>query len=115
MTYVILLINIVLLVAGQTVWKIGLTKLGGLHAGNLLSVLLSPYIIAGIAMYGVATVLWLAVLSRLPLSIAYPLQSVAYALGIVIAAFVFREVVPLHRWIGVAVVLAGIAMISWKS
>jgi multidrug transporter EmrE-like cation transporter len=115
MTYIILLLNIVLLVAGQTVWKIGLTKLGGLHSDNLLSVLLSPYILAGIIIYGVATVLWLAVLSRLPLSIAYPLQSAAYLLGIVVAALVFRETVPPHRWAGIVVVLVGIVMISWRS
>lgn len=115
MTYVLLLINITLLVAGQTVWKIGLAKLGGLQAGNWLTVLLSPYILAGIAMYGLATVLWLAVLSRLPLSIAYPLQSTAYVVGIIVAAIVFREAVPPHRWIGVAVVIAGIVIISWKS
>ncbi|KIL40727.1 membrane protein [Gordoniibacillus kamchatkensis] len=110
-----LAVNIVLLVAGQMVWKIGLSKAGGLHLGNWTEVLVSPYIWAGIAMYGTATVLWLAVLSRLPLSVAYPLQSAAYVLGLLAAAWLLREVVPPHRWLGVAVIAAGIAMVSWRA
>lgn len=108
-------VNIILLVAGQTVWKIGLTKAGGLHSGNWTQVLISPYILTGIVMYGAATVLWLAVLSRLPLSVAYPLQSAAYVLGLLVAAWLFRETVPPHRWLGVAVIAAGIALVSWKT
>jgi drug/metabolite transporter (DMT)-like permease len=112
--YAVLICNIVLLLLGQTVWKIGLDKLGGLRMDNLLHVLLSPYILSGIALYGLATVLWLWVLSRLPLSIAYPLQSLAFVFGIVIAYFVFHESVPLNRWIGAAIIVAGITVLNWK-
>ncbi|MFC0216249.1 EamA family transporter [Paenibacillus chartarius] len=114
MVYILLAINILLLVAGQTVWKIGLTKLGGLQLSNWSHVLLSPYILLGIVCYGAATVLWLSILSRLPLSVAYPMQSAAYVVALLIAAFVLREVVPPHRWIGVMVILSGIVIVSWK-
>jgi drug/metabolite transporter (DMT)-like permease len=114
MVYILLSLNILLLVVGQTVWKIGLERMGGLHLGNLLQVMLSPLILLGIFIYGLATVLWLYVLSRLPISIAYPLQSCAFILALLIAFFVFKENVPLNRWIGTVIILAGITILSWK-
>lgn len=114
MAYLILLLNVCLLVIGQTVWKIGLERAGGLQLHNAVQVMFSPLILLGLAIYGVATVLWLYVLSRLPISIAYPLQSVAYVLALLIALFVFKESIPPNRWIGTAVLMAGIAILSWK-
>jgi drug/metabolite transporter (DMT)-like permease len=112
--YVVLLFNILLLVTGQTVWKIGLDRSGGLRLDNLLSVLFSPLILLGILIYGIATLLWLYVLSRLPISLAYPLQSIAYVLALLIAFFFFKESVPLNRWIGAAIILGGITVLSLK-
>ncbi|WP_321575618.1 EamA family transporter [Paenibacillus guangzhouensis] len=108
------MLNIILLVAGQIAWKIGLQQAGGIHFGNLFSVLFSPLILLGIALYALATGLWLVVLSRLPLSLAYPLQSLAYAIGIFAAWYVFGESVPLNRWIGAAVIVLGAAIIAAK-
>ncbi|WP_211746862.1 EamA family transporter [Paenibacillus sp. Marseille-Q4541] len=114
MAYFILFLNIILLVSGQLVWKIGLQQQGGIHLGNLLSVLFSPMILLGMMFYGLATGLWFIVLSRLPLSLAYPLQSLAYAIGIVAAWYFFGESVPLNRWIGVGVIVMGAVIIAAK-
>ncbi|KKC48025.1 membrane protein [Paenibacillus sp. D9] len=114
MAYLLLLFNILCLVAGQTIWKLGLDRTGGLGTDNLLQVLLSPLILAGIALYGIATVLWLAVLSRLPLSAAYPLQSLAYVLGLLLAWRLFGEAVPPNRWIGCGIIVAGVLVIGVK-
>lgn len=113
-SYGLLLLNIALLVLGQLVWKTGLDKAGGLTLQNLLPTLTSPLILLGVALYGIATVVWLAVLSRLPLSTAYPLQSIAYVLGILIAWGVFQETVPLTRWIGAAIIVVGVVVVAYK-
>ncbi|AFH59674.1 membrane protein [Paenibacillus mucilaginosus K02] len=109
---ILILLNIILLVTGQAVWKIGVTKtpLGGTR--NLLELILSPWIIGGGVLYAVATGIWLYLLSRFPLSFLYPMQSLAYVLGIVISVLIFKEVVPLTRWVGVGVVMVGIYLIS---
>jgi drug/metabolite transporter (DMT)-like permease len=114
MPYIVLFLNTVLLVAGQTVWKIGLEKSGGLRLDNLLSVLFSPLILLGIFIYGIATVLWLYVLSKLPISVAYPLQSCAFVMALLIAFFFFKESIPPNRWIGTGIILAGITILSLK-
>ncbi|MCD9022986.1 EamA family transporter [Cohnella sp. NL03-T5] len=114
MSYALLMMNVLLLLAGQTVWKLGLDRLGGLHPGNALQVFTSPWIVTGVGMYAVATVLWLAVLSRMSLSMAYPLQSLAYVLGMLVAWLVFGEVVPPNRWIGAGIIIAGVFVVSLK-
>ncbi|MFS0724774.1 EamA family transporter [Paenibacillus sp. 1P07SE] len=114
MTYLMLLLNILLLVAGQYVWKLGLTQAGGLGWHNLPQVALSPLILLGIGCYGLATLLWLAVLSRLPLSSAYPLQSLAYVIGLFVAWQLLGEAIPANRWFGTGLILAGVLVVSWK-
>ena len=108
-SYLILLSNIILLVSGQTMFKLGIEKIGGL---DWIKMITSFYILGGLALYGIATILWFVVLSRLPLSVAYPLQSFAYVLGFLVAGIVFGETITLTRWSGMAIILLGVYVIS---
>ncbi|WEK53052.1 MAG: EamA family transporter [Candidatus Cohnella colombiensis] len=112
MPYFLLFINIILMLAGQTMWKLGLSKVGGLHLKQLFHVLVSPWILGGTLLYALATIIWLAVLSRLPFSVAYPFQSIAYAVGLLIAWLVFGEIVTLRQWVGAGVIVIGVLLMS---
>lgn len=114
MTWLMLLGNIAMLVAGQVFWKKALDMLGGLTLHNLPELLMSPLFLMGGICYGAATLSWLSALSRLPLSLAYPLQSLAYVIGILAAWQVLGEAVPGNRWIGAGIILLGVAVVSWK-
>ncbi|MDR9856042.1 EamA family transporter [Paenibacillus sp. VCA1] len=107
-SYLLLLCNIILLVFGQILFKLGLQNSGGLHWEKLIA---SVHIWCGLGLYGLATLLWFAVLSRLPLSIAYPLQSLAYILALVPAYFLFHETISMTKIAGVAVILLGAYLI----
>ncbi|XJZ28581.1 EamA family transporter [Bacillota bacterium Lsc_1132] len=111
--YVLILINIVCLVLGQTSWKIGLENLH-LH-GNLFQkffqFVFSPFIFLGFVLYILATVIWMYLLSKLPLSFLYPLQSVAYVLALFVGLFLFKEQIPISRWIGTGVILLGVYLV----
>jgi drug/metabolite transporter (DMT)-like permease len=108
----LILANIILLVSGQTLWKIGIERHGPMRGiGSLLLTMFSPWVIAGIALYVVATVIWIYLLSRLPLSLLYPLQSLAYVAAVLVAIFVFHEHVSVMRWIGVAIILIGVTFL----
>ena len=100
------------MVAGQSLWKIGLDRAGGMQLHNMFQLLTSPLIITGIMLYGAATIVWLAILSRLPLSVAYPLQSLAYVLGMFVAYYLFHETIPFHRWVGICVIIIGVFIVS---
>ncbi|WP_409343484.1 EamA family transporter [Paenibacillus sp. MBLB4367] len=101
--------NIGLLVTGQILFKWGLQKAGGFQLQKIAT---SFPIISGLILYGVATILWFAVLTRMPLSVAYPLQSTAYVLGMLAAWLVFREVVTPTQWAGMGVILVGVYLIA---
>ncbi|PWK05160.1 EamA family transporter [Tumebacillus permanentifrigoris] len=110
MLYGLLLLNILLLSGGQIVWKNALQNMsGGLSLTNVLT---SPGIYLGGFMYVIATGLWLVVLNNMKLSTAYPLQSFAYVIGILSAWLIFGESIPTTRWIGGAVILAGVFLVS---
>lgn len=72
----------------------------------------SPYIILGIICYVLSLVLWLGVLSRMEVSIAYPLTSIAFILTAIGAAIFFGEHVTMIRVAGIVVIITGIYLIS---
>ena len=113
MVYILLLINIILLVSGQTLWKTGLkgTTLT-LGLDSILALVINPYIISGMTVYVIATVLWLYILSKLDLSVAYPLQSLCYVLAVFVSIFIFKEQIPLTRWIGLLLITSGAFLIT---
>ncbi|MHB9146757.1 MAG: EamA family transporter [Symbiobacteriia bacterium] len=114
LAYLALSANILLLVSGQLLWKAGLTRSAMGHDSQLLQVAFSPFIWAGLVLYGLATVLWLFALSRLPLSVAYPIQALAYILGMVAAQRLFGETVPLSAWLGGMLILFGVALVAYR-
>ena len=113
LTFGLLLINICFLVGGQTLWKIGLNNSDfTLSFMGILKFVFSPYIFAGLVIYVIATALWLYILSVSEFSIAYPLQSLCYIVAAFIAIFVFKENVPVTRWLGLALISAGAFLVS---
>lgn len=111
MKYALILVNIVLLVGGQTMWKIGLSHRKISDIQSIIVTMFTPWVIGGIVLYVIATVVWIYLLSKFPISLLYPLQSLAYVLTLFIAIFVFHEHVSWLRWTGVAVILLGAGLV----
>ncbi len=103
----------ILLVTGQTLLKIGLNQIGGIDFlggavwDNFWKIFRTPYIILGFAIYGISAVLWLDVLSKLDLSMAFPMMSLSYIFTLLVGAFVFGETVTWIRILGVACICGG--------
>lgn len=115
MTYILLLINILLLVLGQTLWKTGLAGVEmKFDLMSLVKLFLNPYIFGGLVIYGVATVIWLYILSKAELSLVYPLQSLSYVIAAIIAVLVFKENIPMTRWAGISLIIVGAYFVSLK-
>ncbi|WP_010094810.1 EamA family transporter [Ornithinibacillus scapharcae] len=112
MNYILLMINVLFLVFGQYLWKVGMTKIGTWGPGTILDLIKSPYIIGGGLVYVFATLIWLFILTRMPFSIAYPFQSLAYVFGIVMGYLVFKEAVTPTQWVGAAVIVLGVYLIA---
>ncbi len=107
----LILICVTLGAAGQLCLSKGVR---GHPLGSLLQILgafRSPYVLLGFLLYGLSSLLWLAVLSRADLSFAYPLISVSYLITVLGAALLFREEVSPLRWAGVLLICLGIALL----
>lgn len=112
----LILANTLILVSGQFLWKLGMQKNPGSFESlsGILRLFLSPYVLTGLFMYGAATVLWFYILSKVPLSLAYPVQSIAYILAVFGAYFIFREPLSAAKIGGCVLILAGVTLIGWK-
>lgn len=72
----------------------------------------SGLVLAGLGLYAVSSVMWLVVLSRLDVSVAYPLGASGYVLVVLLAAAA-GEAVPPARWAGVALIILGVLFVGW--
>ncbi|WP_204524885.1 EamA family transporter [Priestia abyssalis] len=112
MIYGLVLLNVCMLVTGQILWKIAVSSIQEWTIQSILSLIISPFFIGGAFLYVLATGLWLMILSKLPLSIAYPLQSISYVFGAVAAYFIFKETISTQQWVGITVIIFGVYLIA---
>jgi multidrug transporter EmrE-like cation transporter len=107
-------ICILLGLGGQTLLKLAIVRSGGMSileigiGGLLRKFMEAPYIVLGFALYGVSSILWLQVLSKLDISVALPLVSVTYVATLFVGRFLFNEPVNLSRIFGVLLICSGV-------
>jgi drug/metabolite transporter (DMT)-like permease len=112
MIYLMLLLNICMLVTGQVLWKLAVTNIVEWNSSTIFSLLVSPYFLGGAFLYALATGVWLYVLSKLPLSVAYPSQSLSYVFAAFIALLLFKETIGTSQWIGMVLIIVGVYFIA---
>ncbi|HYL02532.1 MAG TPA: EamA family transporter [Steroidobacteraceae bacterium] len=86
------------------------TDSGALRRG--LELLLVPSLWYALCAYGLSVVVWLVGLSRVPVSQAYPLLSMGYAINVVLAWWLLDEVPNVQRVLGIAVIAVGVVLVS---
>ncbi len=79
---------------------------------KLAQAFMNPYILSGIAIYGFTTLVWLVILSRVKLSIAYPMLSSGYVLSILFSWMLFKESIPKVRIIGAVIICIGVYLVA---
>lgn len=112
--YILVFFNIICLVSGQILWKIGIGKLPKKDIISIALSVFSPHILIGIVVYSIATVLWLAVISKAgdKMSVIYPMQSLAYVLFVLASYWLFNEKIHPTGWIGISLIVIGIFLIA---
>jgi drug/metabolite transporter (DMT)-like permease len=106
------ILNSVLMVVGQTLWKLGADGKEVHGMEQLLRLFLSPYVIGGLLVYVVASALWIYILNKAELSYVYPIQSLAFVFALIIGATVFREQVTAWKIAGVIVICLGVLILT---
>lgn len=116
--FLILLVAISFTVTGELLLKHGMNIVGflslqpQLFLAGLVRAFLNPFILGGFALVFVASLFWLAVLSRIPLSVAYPMLSLSYVLAVFAAALFLGEHITWLRVLGVLIICTGVALVG---
>jgi multidrug transporter EmrE-like cation transporter len=102
-------------VSGELMLKSGMNSVGVLAFHNfwatMAKIFSHPRILAGFGLFGIGAVIWLAAISRVPLSWAYPMLSIGYVLILLFSAIILKEQVAPLRWVGALVICAGIILV----
>ncbi len=117
---ILLVVSVLLGVLGQLLLKMGMIQLGPLESegglGGLVQIGIRVFsnlkVIGGFAAYGISSLFWIAVLSKINLSLAYPMLALNYVLVPLTAWFFLGEQIPSLRWLGMGVIIVGVIIIS---
>ena len=102
-----ILLAVVLGTAAQLFLKAGTTA-----APIGLGLALEPRILAGVGCYAVSLVAWILALSRTPVSVAYPMVSLGFALNALLAWWLLEEAVTPMRMLGIGVIIVGVCLVA---
>ncbi len=116
--FLLLLSSILIGVAGQFFLKTGALRLGRVDAGNalthILSIATTPELLTGLACYGLASIAYILVLTRVNLSIVGPSVALSYVFSVLLGYFFFKETIPGMRLVGLGLIIAGVILVIWQ-
>lgn len=79
---------------------------------TLIKGILTPYVFTGFAFYGLSSIIYLNVLSKLDLSYAYPFVALSFVLVTVLSWYFFHESLPMLRIFGLVLIMAGVFTVA---
>ena len=118
MLIALILFSVTLAAVAQLTLKHGMDQVTAssgalrLTGESVRDVVTTPSVWAGLLLFGLSAVVWLAVLSRTSLSFAYPFASLTYVLILLADRFVLDQEVPALRYAGVAFIIVGIVLVA---
>ena len=112
-----LIVALLLGAVGQVSMKISLGHFTDLHGPltslvMLIMAMLSPGVAFGLACYVVSSTIFLFLMSRIQLSLLYPMVAMNYVFVTVLCRVVLHEQIPPLRVAGLAVIIAGVVILA---
>ena len=106
----LLLFAVAAAASGQVMLKHGMQVASARAAesgGSLaLRAATSPWVLLGLVVFGISAVAWLAALSRVPLSVAYPFNALGYLVILTASIVILHERANVLTWVGTALVVS---------
>ena len=118
LSFSLVLCGVLLNAAAQLLLKAGTNAVGAFEFSrdNVLPVgwklASEPHIIGGLACYVVSVVVWIMALSRVEVSIAYPMLSIGYVVNAIAAWYLFGEAVTAMRMTGISFIIIGVFIVA---
>lgn len=117
-SFALILTGVLLNAAAQLLLKAGTNAVGhfDFQLQNVLPVGLKlafePHIMGGMACYAISLVVWIMALSRVPVSIAYPMLSIGYVINAFIAWQWFGEPLVTQKLMGIGFIIVGVWLVA---
>ncbi|MGZ5033586.1 MAG: SMR family transporter [Usitatibacter sp.] len=118
LTFSLLMLGVLLNAAAQLLLKAGTNRVGefAFTWDNIVPIgaklALNPPILAGLGCYVVSVVVWILALSRVPVSVAYPMLSVGYIVNAVAAWLLFGESLAVQKLVGIGFIIVGVFLVA---
>ena len=118
LSFTLVLAGVLLNAAAQLLLKAGTNGIGAFAftADNLvpvgIKVASNPFIAGGLGCYAVSVVVWIMALSRVEVSLAYPMLSIGYVVNAVAAWYLFGEALTAQRIIGIGTIIIGVFLVA---
>lgn len=115
---ILVLSAVILNSIAQLVLKAGTNSLGILLLPDkniiysIIRIIFQPYIFTGLFLYIFSFGVWIFVLSKLEVSVAYPLLSIGYLFSLILAWFFFGEVITFNKSLGILFLMVGTFFIT---
>ncbi|MFJ5296105.1 4-amino-4-deoxy-L-arabinose-phosphoundecaprenol flippase subunit ArnE [Pseudomonas sp. NPDC088368] len=111
MTLALLLSACLLTCLGQIAQKLTVERWGGFFPG-VAGALTSGWLWLALFCLGGGLLLWLLVLQRLDVGIAYPMLALNFVLITLTGRYLFKETVDRRHWLGLAMILVGVMLLG---
>ena len=117
-SFSIILTGVMLNAIAQLALKASVKEMGAIglnfssSATAFLRLASEPFLWVGLFCYGISVIVWILALSRVDVSIAYPMLSMGYVVNAFFAWQLFGEAMNPARMIGMGVVLLGVYILA---
>jgi multidrug transporter EmrE-like cation transporter len=118
--FIFIISSVLLNAFAQILLKAGMKQFGNIDLKNnimntCISIAFNPYIISGFIAYGVSILLWLWVLSKVDVSLAYPFQALGYIVVTILAWIIFQENINYIRIIALIFITIGLIILAFSA
>jgi multidrug transporter EmrE-like cation transporter len=99
---------------GQVLFKMAALRYGAAEGGladRLLGLVFNAYFVSALALYAGYAILWVWILTVIPLSRAYPFVALAFALTPLLGGFLFGDVISARLIAGIFFILCGLFLV----
>jgi multidrug transporter EmrE-like cation transporter len=117
-TFILIFSSVLISALAQISLKQGMSSstvsaaLGQGTASTITAIATNPYVIGGLSLYALGAVLWLFVLSRVDVSVAYPFVAFGFIVTMGLAIVLLGEPLQPLRVAGTLLVVAGAVLIT---
>lgn len=118
MGYVCIFLTILLTTYGQLVLKWRMSLFGPMPetitgiSSYLIHAFLDIFVLSAFAAAFLASLTWMAALTKFDLSMAYPFTSLGFVLVLVLSVLLLGETMSISKFIGTALIVTGVFILS---